>query len=226
MHSCNCSWNFQTGGFYWAIYPALSSHDDLLPEHCLWSLPVWRPGCSMAWFYSLLWKHFWNRYFFVFWETRFIGKVISFIWLFGSFGKNGHSCGFRVPSLHLFSACLVFPCLKALLRESRPAHFVLFGCYVFFQTNRVNTCTCAVLWRLVFFCGDLCVCFSKIQNKNNKTNFRPNICILALVYGNLTASRFFGKSPGLIWSTSLFLRGKIKICFTSYIRSREKPYGE
>lgn len=78
------------------------------------------------------------------------------------------------------------------------------------------------LQRLVFFCGDLCACFSKIQNKNNKTNFRPNICILALVYGNLTASRFFGKSPGLIWSASLFLRGKIKICFTSYIRGRGK----
>lgn len=169
---------------------------------------------------------FWNPYAFVFWEARFIGKVISFIRLFGSFGKNRHSCGVRVPSLHLFSACLVFPCLKALLRESRPAHFVLFGCYIFFQSNRENTCTCVILWRVVFFCGDLCACFSKIQNKNNKTNFRPNICILAPVYGNLTASRFFGKSPGLIWSTSLFLRGKIKICFTSYIRGREKPYGE
>lgn len=127
-----------------------------------------------------------------------MGKVISFIRLFGSFGKNGHSCGVRVPSLHLFSACLVFPCLKELLRESRPAHFVPFGCYIFFQSNRENTCTCVILWGLVFFCGDLCACFSKIQNKNNKTNFRPNICILALVYGNLTASRFFGKSPGLI----------------------------
>lgn len=85
--------------------------------------------------------------------------------------------------------------------------------------------TCVLLWRFVFFCGELCACFSKIQNKNNKTNFRPNICILALVYGNLTPFRFFGKSPGLIWSAS-FLKGKIKICPACCIRGRERTYGE
>lgn len=103
-------------------------------------------------------------------------------------------------SLHYtcFLPAWFFPFLRALLRESRPAHFVLFSCYILFQCNRENTCTCAILWRFVFFCGDLCAYFSKIQNKNNKTYFRPNICILALVYGNPTPSSFFGKSPGLI----------------------------
>lgn len=40
------------------MYPALSSQAELLPELCLWSLPVCRPGCSMAQLYSLLWEHF------------------------------------------------------------------------------------------------------------------------------------------------------------------------